>query len=405
MDELCAPLLKQRAALPDLAKIFVTGGSLPGTSPFSNLLQASDTPLALPDVGDEQLAALLYTSGTTARPKGVMHTHATLLHQNANYFQACGTEVYSQAVTFLPLCHIAGFSFSSLSTTQAGGTLWIIPRFDPETVLRTLAESRCTFSGGLPVHINALVNCPGAESYDLSALKLFIAGGDCTPLELQNRFKTLFGVNVDELCGMTEVIYSMQPHLLGERRPGSIGKPIGDVRIRLEDPDGNEVAPGGVGEIVIFSGAVTPGYWNDPQSTEAALKNGGMHSGDLARRDEDGFYWFAGRSKDIIIRGGSNISPGEVEDVLYAHPAVYEAGVVGAPCAELGQRVRAYVVLKARAQATQDELREWVAKSLAAYKIPESIIFASDLPKGPTGKILRKVLRDRASGESETARS
>jgi long-chain acyl-CoA synthetase len=262
-----------------------------------------------------------------------------------------------------------------------------------------LAESQSTYCGGLPVHINILVNCPGAKEYDLGSMRLFIAGGDCVPLELQKRFKELFGVNIDELCGMTEVMYAMQPYLLGERRPGSIGKPYGDIRLSLVDPDGRDVAPGAVGEIVVTSAAVTKGYWNDPQSTEAAIRNGGMHTGDLAHRDADGFYWFAGRSKDIIIRGGSNISPGEVEDVLYAHPAVYEAGVVGAPDAELGQRVRAYIVLRPGAQATQAELTEWAGTRLAAYKVPERIVFAPDLPKGPTGKVLRKALRDRASSE------
>ena len=142
---------------------------------------------------------------------------------------------------------------------------------------------------------------------------------------------------------------------------------------------------------------MTLGYWNDPENTTAALKAARMHSGDLARRDADGFLWFAGRAKDIIIRGGSNISPGEVEDVLYAHPAVYEAGVVGVPCSELGQRVRAYVALKPGARTTDKELIAWAGKSIAAYKVPESIVFLAALPKGPTGKVLRKALRDQAA--------
>ncbi|HEY8253879.1 MAG TPA: hypothetical protein VIG39_04515, partial [Rhizomicrobium sp.] len=152
-----------------------------------------------------------------------------------------------------------------------------------------------------------------------------------------------------------------------------------------------------VGEIVVHSGAVTLGYWNDPENTKLALKGGSMHSGDLARRDGDGYLWFAGRAKDIIIRGGSNISPGEVEDVLYTHPAVYEAGVVGVPCSELGQRVRAYVALKPGAQATDGDLIAWAAKSIAAYKVPESIEFLAALPKGLTGKVHRKTLRDQAA--------
>jgi long-chain acyl-CoA synthetase len=400
LAELCAPLLAHRADLPQLSQIFVAGGSVAGTLSFSELSRAPDTPVTLPEVSDESLAVLLYTSGTTARPKGVMHSHATLRRQSANYIAGLGADVYAQTLIFLPLCHIAGFSVSLVTATEAGGTITILPRFEPDAVLRTMAQSKTTNTGGLPVMVNMLVNSPGAGQHDMRSLRLFIAGGDCVPLELQKRFKELFGVHLDELCGMTEVMYAMQPYLSGERRPGSIGKPYGDIRLWLVDPDGREVAPGEVGEIVVSSAAVAKGYWNDPQSTEAAIKNGRMHTGDLARRDEDGFYWFVGRSKDIIIRGGSNISPGEVEDVLYAHPAVYEAGVVGAPCTELGQRVRAYVVLRPGAEATQAELTEWTGKKLAAYKVPESIVFATDLPKGPTGKVLRKALRDRASGET-----
>jgi long-chain acyl-CoA synthetase len=397
--ELIAPLLEAREEIAGVERIFVTGDGLPGTEAFSAL--AGEAPhqasAALPAVADDALAMVLYTSGTTSRPKGVMHSHATLRRQSANYLDVLGAATYEQTLVSLPLCHIAALSICLLPATEIGGTLTILSRFEPGAVLRTIAQDRITFAGALPVMINALVNYPDAASYDLSSLKVFIGGGDCVPMEMQNRFKALFGVMVDELCGMTEVIYCNQPLNLGQRRAGSIGKPFGDVRIRLEDADGREVPDGEVGEIVVHSGAVTLGYWNDPENTKAALKSGGMHTGDLARRDEDGFLWFAGRAKDIIIRGGSNISPGEVEDVLYTHPAVYEAGVVGIPCSELGQRVRAYVALKPGAQATDRELIAWTAKSIAAYKVPESIEFLAALPVGPTGKVLRRALRDQAS--------
>jgi len=283
-----------------------------------------------------------------------------------------------------------------LTTTAAAGTVTLQPGFDPAAALRAIGENRITYTGGLPVMVNAMINCADAGKFDLSSLLVFSAGGDCVPMELQNRFKKLFGINVDELCGMTEILYANQPYHLGERRPGSVGKPFGDVRIRLKDANGRDVPPGEVGEIVAYSGAVTLGYWNDPQNTAAALKDGGMHTGDLGRFDADGYLWFAGRAKDIIIRGGSNISPGEVEDALYTHPAVYEAGVVGVPCSELGQRVRAYVALKPGAQATDKELMDWAGKRIARYKVPESIQFMTALPKGLTGKVLRKALREDA---------
>lgn len=389
---LISPLLATQTELSGLERIFVANGTLPGTQGYCALMQ--DSPVALPRVAEDQLAVLLYTSGTTARPKGVMHSHSTLGRQSQNYLATLGAAVYARCLVFLPLCHIAGFSLLMLTATAAAGTVILQPRFDPGAALAAISENKITYTGGLPVMVNAMVNYPDAGKFDLSSLLVFSAGGDCVPMELQNRFETMFGIYVDELCGMTEVMYANQPYHRNERRPGSVGKPFGDVRVRLEDAQGNEVPPGEVGEIVAFSGAVTLGYWNDPQNTAAALKNGGMHTGDLARRDEDGYLWFMGRAKDIIIRGGSNIAPGEVEDVLYTHPAVYEAGVVGVPCKEFGQRVRAYVALKPGASVTDKELIDWAAKTIAAYKVPESIEFMAALPKGLTGKVLRKALRD-----------
>ena len=393
--DLVAPLREARGELISVERIFVTCDGLPGDEAFSALI--SEAHVDLPAIAQDELAVVLYTSGTTSRPKGVIHSHATLRRQSANYSAVLGAATYAECLVSLPLCHCAGLSVGLLSATEMGGTITILPAFEPGAVLRAIPRYRITFAGGLPVMINALVNYPDAASYDLSSLKSFIAGGDCVPMQLQKRFKDLFGIVVDELCGMTEVMYCNQPVNLGQRRPGSVGKPFGDVRIRLEDADGNEVPDGEVGEIVVHSGAVTLGYWNDPENTKAALRGGWMHTGDLARRDADGFIWFAGRSKDIIIRGGSNISPGEVEDVLYTHPAVYEAGVVGVPCNELGQRVRAYVALRPGAHATDKDLIAWAAKSIAAYKVPESIEFVAALPKGLTGKVQRKALRDQAS--------
>ena len=282
-DHLCAAVLARRAEIPRLAAVYVTGQASPedGARAFAALLGDNGDAPPLPSVDGGQVAIVMYTSGTTAKPKGVIHTHAGLLAQARNFFDALGEAVFERTVISVPLCHISGFGALMLPTTQAAGTQWIIRRFDPERVLRTLQHSRATYSGGLPVQINMLVNCPGAETFDLSALKLYICGGDCVPAELQNRFQTLFGVPLDEICGMTEIYYAIQPLAAGERRPGSIGKPMGDVRIVLEDETGAAVPDGAVGEIVAYSAGATPGYWNDPQSTAATLRDGGLHTGDL----------------------------------------------------------------------------------------------------------------------------
>ena len=390
--QLCGAILPLRDQLSHLSHIYVADGPLPGAEALSDLYGERDGDAVGANSGGDGVAALLYTSGTTAKPKGVIHTHATLLQQTANLIDGFGEAAYAVTAIVAPLYHIGGFSLQMLPATQVGGAIWIMPRFDPEMALRTLAESRATLFFGLPTHINMMANVPDAQEYDLGSLRRCISGGDCVPLALQTRFRELFGVFVDEGCGMTEVLTTYQPGLAG-RRAGSIGKPIGDVRIRLEDAEGREVPAGKVGEMVIFSGALTPGYWNDPQATAAAIRNGGMHSGDLARRDDDGFLWFEGRIKDIIIRGGSNIAPGEVEDALYSHPAVYEAGVVGVPDAELGAKVRAYIALKPGRRTTEAELIAWCGERLAAYKVPESIVIADRLPQGPTGKVFRRALR------------
>jgi long-chain acyl-CoA synthetase len=304
-SDLVAPLLEARNELPMLEHIFVADGELTYAEKYSALLREAKA--ELPAVGEEQLAVIFYTSGTTARPKGVMHSHATLGRQSQNYLATLEAPAYAQTLIFLPLCHIAGFSVLLLPATASGGTVTVQPGFDPGAVLRAIAGNRITYTGALPAMVNALVNYPDAGKFDVRSLHFFSSGGDCVPMELQKRFEKVFGIVLDELCGMTEVMYTNQPYHLGERRPGSIGKPFGDVRIQLQDAQGNEVPEGQVGEIVVFSGAVTLGYWNDWDNTRAALKNGGMHTGDLARRDADGYLWFAGRGGGRALRASRRL--------------------------------------------------------------------------------------------------
>jgi acyl-CoA synthetase (AMP-forming)/AMP-acid ligase II len=404
-SELCRPVIPLLPELPHLSAVHVVGDALDGAGRFQ-ALREDDGPgssATLPVVDDHQVAALLYTSGTTARPKGVIHTHAGLRQQAENFFDALGKEVFERAVISLPLYHTSGFGALMLPVTQAGGSMWIVRRFEPEAVLSVIQASRATYSGNLPIQVQMLVDHPGAADFDLGSVKVFICGGDYVPGELQRRFLALFGVHLDEILGMTELYYSIQPLRLGERRPGSAGKPLGDVRLAVVGPAGEPLADSEVGEIAAWSAGVTLGYWNDPPSTAAAIREGWLHTGDLGRRDADGYYWFEGRTKDVIIRGGSNIAPGEVEDLLIAHPAVAEAGVVGAPDPEFRQVVWAYVALRAGAEAAEAELKAWAGERIAAYKVPARIIFIDTLPKGLTGKMDRKALRELAAAELKPA--
>jgi long-chain acyl-CoA synthetase len=337
---------------------------------------------------------ILYTSGTTARPKGVTHTVRTLGHMADNGVQYSEAELGDLVGIVVPVCHVFGLGML-ITTFAAGGTAVMIPRFEPLFVLEQMRRHAVSVFGGLPVMLNALVHAQGAAPFALPSLRACFAGGDAVPTELQRRFRDTFGVDVTEGCGMTEVQpYTVNP-IDGRRRQGSIGLPAPGVTLRLVDPFGQDVPRGEEGEVLVRSTAMMIGYWNDPEATAATIKDGWLRTGDLARVDEDGYYWFVGRKKEIIIRGGSNISPLEVEEALYQHPAVREVGVVGTPDAALGEVVTAFIALKAA--ATEDDFRQFLAPRMAAYKIPERIYFVPDLPKGLTGKVQRKALKDLAA--------
>ncbi len=396
---LYAELHDARGSLEHLDDVFLTGdGSpFPAVRAFTEFIERGgplDTAgVQWPAINEDAPAVIMYTSGTTARPKGVTHTHRTLTQLAVAGISIADMQPNDVTGIALPACHIFGLS-GLVSTLIAGNTVVMIPRFELPFVLEQLHQHRVTVFGALPVMLNAMLHTPGAASYDLSRMRACFAGGDAVPTEVHRRFKETFGIDVTEACGMTEVQpYAANP-LYGRGKVGSIGLAAPETTLRLVDLFGRDVAPGEPGEVLVRSGATMVGYWNDPQATAATIVDGWLRTGDLARLDEDGYYWFVGRTKEIIVRAGSNISPLEVEEVLYLHPAVREVGVVGVPNAELGEVVRAFVALKSGATATQEELRAFVGEHLAAYKVPETIAFLPDLPKGLTGKVQRKALKE-----------
>jgi long-chain acyl-CoA synthetase len=341
-------------------------------------------------VGDDT-AVILYTSGTTGRPKGAELTHDNL---RSNVSAAVGLfDLGVGDVIFggLPLFHSFGQTCTMNAAICCGATVTLLPRFDPGKALEILQRDRCTIFEGVPTMYGALLNHPDRASYDVSSLRCCASGGASLPVEVLRGFEECFGCKVLEGYGLSETspVASFN-HPDRERKAGSIGTPIAGVEMKLVDDDGNEVEQGEIGEILIKGHNVMKGYFRQPEATAEAIKDGWFASGDMAKVDEDGYFFIVDRKKDMIIRGGYNVYPREVEEVLYEHPAVREAAVVGVPHAELGEEVGAAVTLKDGADVDVDELRAFVKEQVAAYKYPRMIWLVDELPKGPTGKILKR---------------
>jgi long-chain acyl-CoA synthetase len=277
-----------------------------------------------------------------------------------------------------------------LSGLLNGASLVISRPFDFHDNLQAFAGWRGTYMLGLPVMFRGLVQTQKRMRSDVASGRFYFCGGDSVPSALQDAFETAFGP-VCEVYGATEIAPAAW-NRPGHAKVGSIGLPGDGTAFRLVDPEGRDVNPGDVGEICIKGPHLMLGYWQDPDATAAVLRDGWFHSGDMARHDEDGVYWFAGRKKEIIIRGGSNISPQEVEAVFFQHPAVSEVGVVGRRDDVWGEVVIAFVVLQSGYAVSEAELLAFARERLADYKMPECIVFRDELPKGSTGKILRRVL-------------
>ncbi len=362
---------------------------------FEGLLGGAQPVREVTERADDDTAVILYTSGTTGTPKGAELTHGGL-YKNAEV--TARTLMYLEpddvVLGALPLFHVFGQTCSMNTCVLTGATLTLLPRFDATKALEIIQRDRVTVFQGVPTMYVALLNHPDRDTYDTSSLRLCNSGGAALPVEVLRGFDEAFSCKVLEGYGLSETspVASFN-HPDKERKPGSIGTPIEGVEMSLFDDQDREVSGDAVGEIVIRGHNIMKGYWNRPDATAAAVRDGWFHSGDLARRDADGYYFIVDRVKDLIIRGGYNVYPREVEEVLYEHPAVAEAAVVGVPDPTVGEEVAAAVVLKPGASATADELREHVKSQVAAYKYPRHVDLVEALPKGPTGKILKREIR------------
>lgn len=369
-------------------------------TPYTELLKesgASFTPVPVDPIEDP--AVLLYTGGTTGVSKGVMLTHANLI---ANFLQIKEwlqrpEGQHDTSLIVMPIFHSYGFTASLGFLLSTGGTAILVPRFDPADVLKLIHKYKPSAFPGVPTLYTALMNHPGVERYDLKSIQLCISAAAPCPVELIHRFEGKTGAAILEGYGMTECspVTHSNP-FRGSRKVGSVGLPYPDTEVRIIDLEtGEDLPTGQEGEVLIRGPQVMKGYWNKPEETAKVLKDGWLFTGDIGRMDEDGYLYIVDRKKDMIIAGGFNIYPREIDEVLYQHPGVLHACTVGAPDAYRGETVKAFVVKREGAPVTEEELIEFCARRLAAYKRPRAIEFVPELPINMAGKVLRRLLVER----------
>ncbi len=357
---------------------------------FEKTVGSAEPADVLEDRDENDTAVLLYTSGTTGKPKGAELTHANLL-RNAEVARGLfDTGPDDIILGALPLFHSFGQTCCLNTTIGAGGTITLIPRFDPDKALEIIERDKVTVFEGVPTMFSAMLHAEG--EFDVSTLRVCASGGSAMPGEVLRGFEKKFDATVLEGYGLSETSPVATFNPVEKSKVGSIGIPIEGVELRLVDDDRNEIdGADEVGEIAIRGHNIMKGYWEREDATRESIDDDGwFYTGDMGKRDEDGYYFIVDRKKELIIRGGYNVYPREIEEVLYEHPAIREAAVVGVPHDDLGEEVGAAVVLKDGEDASEDDLRDFVKNEVAAYKYPRKIWFVDELPKGPTGKILKR---------------
>ncbi|KSU88876.1 fatty acid--CoA ligase family protein [Priestia flexa] len=366
---------------------------------FSSIVQHQDVTYKFPTLDEDDTALILYTSGTTGKPKGAMLTQKNV-YQNAkdvaDYLSINGED---RVVAALPMFHVFCLTVALNAPLMNGGTVLVMPKFSPTIFFQLAEEKRATIFAGVPTMYNFLLQSNKGAQEKVKTLRLCISGGASMPVALLKEFEKQFGVVVAEGYGLSEAspVTCFNP-IDKERKPGSIGTSIMNVENKVVDEIGREVPVGEVGELIVKGANVMKGYYKLPEDTAHALRDGWLYTGDLARMDPEGYFYIVDRKKDMIIVGGYNVYPREVEEVLYSHPNVVEVAVLGVPDPVFGEQIKCYVVVKDAAVSEQD-LLDYCQLHLAKYKIPSSITFLDELPKNATGKILRKALRKELLGK------
>jgi len=379
-------------------------GRAEGMMPHRELLEAFGDEEPDVQVGEDDPVFIFYTSGTTGVPRGGLYDHRRALSDNKTFVMAAGLQPKDKQVMIMPLFHIGG-SKISWAYFYAGGSNVILKGFDPEMTLKTIQEERATDIHIVPTHLGAFFSLPNYEKYDLGSLKRILYAASPMPFELLKKGLERWGPIFIQCYGMTEsgpilCYLRKEDHQVLDKSPEeqkvllSCGQACLGVHVRIVNERGEDLEAGEVGEI-IAQGNTMLEYWKKPEDTREVVKGGWLHTGDMGRYDEKGFIYIVDRKKDMIVSGGENIFPREVEEILYQHPAVKEGAIVGIPDPYWIERVHAVVVLKEGASLSSDELIDFCKQRIARYKAPKSVEFVESLPKTPSGKILKRELREK----------
>ncbi|EGQ26967.1 fatty acid--CoA ligase family protein [Mammaliicoccus sciuri] len=362
---------------------------------FMALMKQSQPLSEMVKVDEDESAIILYTSGTTGHPKGAMLTHKNIYSNARDVGNYLDFSEDDRIVATLPLFHVFALTVVANAPLLKGATILLEPRFSPSEIFSLIRKQKATVFAGVPTMYNFLYQYPDGKTEDFETVRLAISGGSSLPVSLLHDFEEKFQVRVSEGYGLSEAspVTCFNP-LDRERVPGSIGTTIMNVENKVVNELGEEVADNEVGELIVRGPNVMKGYYKLPEETAAVLRDGWLYTGDLARRDENGYFYIVDRKKDMIIVGGFNVYPREVEEVLFSHRDIIEAAVIGVPDVNFGEEVQAYVVLKEGSKATEQTILDFCAKRLAKYKVPKYIEFLDELPKNTTGKILRRSLKD-----------
>jgi long-chain acyl-CoA synthetase len=386
-------MLRNNKPLKNIILLDIDASS--GTLSFSQLINEQPAAISLPAISEGDLAVILYTAGTTSSPKGVMLTHKNLYSNAVNAARSHDTRSSDITLVALPLSH--SFGLTSMNKAYKYGNLHVLMRkFQAEEAFKLIEKHKVTDFPGAPAMFITMLNSPEAQKYDLSSLQSCLSGAAPFPVASLLAFQKKFNCTVYEAYGLSEASPAVSTNYHNRpTKPGSIGQPIPEVEVRIVDEQDNDVPAGEVGELLVKGPNVSAGYYKLPEETAKTFRNGWLYTGDMARMDNDGYLYIVERKKDLIIRGGFNIYPRDLEEILYKHPSIQDAVAVGVPDPVMGEEIKLHIVLKEGAKATPEEILQYCRGQLAKNKWPKYIEFLNALPRNPMGKILRKELRKR----------